>query len=196
MVPSLFLILLLPLLAPGQDPEEQEYSFRLVSCMQIVRTQLTSNKDHFEALVGQSPFKREEVLTKYMGEMIVHCMKAVPMEVCEEVLREREGDTVSKRHSGYAPLPDREISSEEEMMLTEEEEIVLGEIMDRTKKAEEMRGKGGMQGGEQSAQPIGTSLGLIYILIVFLVFAGIVIYGIKRMNDIEQSKKDKKKKKT
>lgn len=179
--------------------DEKEHSYRLVACMQLTRHQLVNHKDELDMLVSSSTFDREKVLTKFMGQMIVQCMSRISMEVSQEVLYEKgEDGAITQRHAGYAAIPDSPITTEEDLMLTPEEEDTLAEIMEKTKKAEEMRAKGGQPSGDyessQTSQPIGTSLGLIYILAVFLIFAGIVIYGIKRLNDRESSKKGRKRK--
>lgn len=187
-------LVLLLLSAWAQSEEDREHTVKLAACMNLLRFQIKTQEENLNTLVTQSKFEQNEVMTKVMGETLATCLRTIPFEVAGNVIKHTDS-MPDQAQLNYANLPDTPILTEQALELTDEEYNILREIKEKTKKVEEARERGEMPVTEPIAEPvIGTSLGLVYILVVFLAFAGLVVYGIKRINDREKSWKKKPKK--
>lgn len=189
------LLLLLLLGVHSQSPAEKEHNFKLAACMNLLRFQIKIEEESLNTFVSQSNFDQREVMTKVMGEVLAKCLRSLPLESAQDIIQFREDAMPSAEYLAYVPLPDTPILTEQALELTDEEYSILSEIQEKTKKVEEARSRGEVPVTDPSTEPaIGTSLGLVYVLVVFLAFAAIVVYGIKRLNDREAGKKKKSKK--
>ena len=186
-------LVLLVLGAWAQSEEDREHTFKLAACMNLLRFQIKMQEENLNTLVSQSKFEHNEVMTKIMGETLVKCMHSLPLELAASIVKLQGDSLPAPENLKYASLPDIPILTEQALELTDEEYAVLTEIKEKTKRVEDARARGEVPVTEPETQPaIGTSLGLVYILVVFLAFAGLVVYGIKRLNDREKKSSRKK----
>lgn len=189
-------LVLLALGAWAQSEEDREHTLKLAACMNLLRFQIKTQEEDLNTLVAQSKFEHNEVMTKIMGETLAKCIHSLPVELATDIVQHQGDSLPDSQHLSYASLPDVPILTEQALELTDEEYAILTEIKEKTKRVEEARARGDVPVTEPATQPaIGTSLGLVYILVVFLAFAGLVVYGIKRLNDREKKNSKKKQKK-
>ena len=185
---------LLLLSAWAQSEEDREHTVKLAACMNLLRFQIKTQEENLNTLVAQSKFEQNEVMTKIMGETLANCLRSIPIDIADYVIN-HSNSLPDQAQLHYATLPDTPILTEQALELTDDEYNILKEIKEKTKKVEDARARGEVPVSEPLAEPvIGTSLGMVYILVVFLAFAGLVVYGIKRINDREKSWKKKPKK--
>ena len=193
-------LLLLPLAVLAQS-DDMEQASKLIACMQVTRNQLIVKREALSQLAEKSPFPKKDVLTKAMAQMIIECVDRIPLEECQEAIMTKE--ELPARLLEYAPVPTEPFLTPESVALTESEDILIKDIIEKSEQAKREKSsdaepRTSPEYEEKVSKPepaLGTSLGIVYILTVFLVFAGLVLYGIKRIQDRDE-KQSKKRKKT
>lgn len=190
------LVLLLAAVVSTQAKEE-DMAWKLIACMQVTRIQLVEHRSHLTDLAGKSKFPHKDVLTKCMAMMVMECVERIPVEDCKDIIENSDNEVVLKRFMHYTTLPSQPFLTEESIALSADEELLVKDIQSRYEESKASHAQEETREIQPepplNAQPVGTSLWLIYVFVVFLAFAGFVLYGIKRLGD--RSKKPKKTKK-
>jgi len=195
-LPIMSRVLLLVAVVLGQA-QEQDMTWKLIACMQVTRIRLVDNRMELTELAGKSKFPHKDVLTKCMAMMIMECVERIPIENCKGIIENSDDQAAIKQFIHYTTLPSQPFLTEESIALTADEELLVKDIQSRYEQSKSSQTEADPSENESEMpmkeQPFGTSLWLIYVLAVFLAFAGFVLYGIKRLGD--RSKKAKKTKK-
>lgn len=188
------LVLLLVAAVAAQQGEE-DMTWKLIACMQVTRLQLVEHRGDLTELAGRSKFPHKDVLTKSMAMMVLECLERVTIEDSKKIIENSDNEAALRQYKHYTTLPTEPFLTEESVRLTEEEEILVNDIQARYQESQAAQSSSKTEEPEElpKAQPVGTSLWLVYVLLVFLAFAGFVLYGIKRLGD--RTKKPKKAKK-
>lgn len=174
---------------------EEDMTWKLIACMQVTRLQLVEHRADLTTLAGRSKFPHKDVLTKSMAMMVLECVERVTMEDSKSIIENSDNEVLLRQYKHYTTLPTEPFLTEESVRLTEEEEILVNDIQARYKESQAGQPSSKQEEAEEEPieQPLNTSLWLVYVLVVFLAFAGFVLYGIKRLGD--RTKRPKKAKK-
>ena len=170
---------------------QDEKSTKLVGCLALSRHVILEQAESLSVLVESSPFDQELVLTKLMTTMVTRCLHKISPSTALEVLKAAQSGSSLDSFAALVPVPKVSYKTESQLKLTSEEQEVYQHMLDIQEQAEKVdRPTGGSSARDPDVPFIGTQAGIVTILVLFALVAGLIVYLLKAMQDPEEQSKE------
>lgn len=173
-------------LALGVSAQEDKSS-KLVACLALSRHVILEQAEGLSQLVEASPFDQEQVLTKLMTTMVTRCLHKITPSTALEVIQAAQTSSSLDSFSALIPIPKTAYLKQSQIELTSEEREVYQSMLDIQERAER---QGGGSPRDLEVPFIGTQAGIVTILVLFAVVAGLIVYLLKTMQEPEEQQKE------
>lgn len=167
---------------------QEEESTKLVACLALSRHVILEQAESLSSLIEKSPFNQEQVITKMMTTMVTRCLKNISSAKALEIIQAAQTSSSLEAFTSLVPVPSTPYTKESQVKLTREEEKVYRDMMDIQERAER-HGAGGSE-RESEVPFVGTQAGIVTILVVFALVAGLIVYLLKAMQESEEQVKE------
>ena len=166
---------------------QEDKSTKLVACLALSRHVILEQAEGLSQLVEASPFDQEQVLTKLMTTMVTRCLHKITPSAAMEVIQAAQSSSSLDSFSSLIPIPKAPYLKKSQLDLTSEEQVVYQNMLDIQEQA-------GRLGGSSPRDPevpfIGTQAGIVTILVLFALVAGLIVYLLKAMQEPEEQSKE------